>query len=109
MPNYASIALRDAGLWTPFGLAMAQRRFSAEIIAALPVYTRGKRKGLPKAVVVWEKVERGGWRGRGSDDTGALGYVENRVGKIISCKLYGVAPWGSDLPYQGLIAEADCC
>lgn len=106
MTNHAQISERWAGLWTPFGLEFAQRRFPAEVLDAIPRYVRGKHKGAPKAVIVWEKVERGGWVGRGADDNGPVGRVETRKGKIIRCALYGVAPWGTDLPYQGKIADA---
>ena len=106
MTNRAIIADRYAGLWTQFGLEFASRRFPADVIAALPRYQRGKRKGHPKAVIVWEKVERGGWASDGASfGDGANGHVERRVGQIIRVALYGVGPWGSDLPYQGLIAE----
>jgi hypothetical protein len=43
---------RKIGLWTARGMGMAQRYFPPETLASLPVFVSGKRKGLPKAVLV---------------------------------------------------------
>ena len=105
MANRASLSYRDARLSTEFGESYARKLFGDATIDALPKYVRGKNAGKIKGTIVWTKVERGGWIGRGADDCGALGYVENRVGKVISATLHEPAPWRSDLPYGHEIAK----
>lgn len=88
MTNYAHITENTAFLFTEFGEVKARAWFGDAAIDALPKYVRGKHKGKPKGVIVWQKVIRGGWvRGYGE------GYVENRVNQIISRKLCEMAPF----------------
>lgn len=102
MTNYAKITENHSFLFTDFGLDFAKRKFPLEVIDAIPTFKRGKHIGKPKAVIVWRKVTQGGWH---NSDFG--GYVESRVGQIIECHLYGLAPFNSGLPYQGKIATAN--
>lgn len=82
MTQYARIAERSAYLNSDFGMKMAARYFSEEQLAALPVITRGKRKGMLRGEIVWEKVEEGGWVREVNG-----GHVERRVKKVISVKI----------------------
>lgn len=63
MTNYATIETKAAPLSGEFGVSYAARLFGEAALAGLPVYTRGARKGQPKAWLVWEKCTRGGWVG----------------------------------------------
>ncbi len=98
MTHYATITKRHAGLWTDFGEDFARRHFDAATLDALPRFVRGKNKGRIKAVIVWGKVERGGWV---KNCLG--GHVERRVGKAIDITLRK-ADWPND--YGSLIARA---
>lgn len=95
MANYASLTTRECWLGKEFGEQFAIRQFGQEIVNSLPRVTRGKNKDKHKASIRWVKVEKGGWVHKGSDDTGALGYVETRVGQVIACQLI-VKEWGSE-------------
>lgn len=85
MTNYAHIADRSAFLFTEFGEQLARKWFGDKIVDDLPKYVRGKKKGKPKGVITWSKIERGGWvRGYDYED----GYVETRVGHIFDRKIH---------------------
>lgn len=90
MTNKAAIYFNTAYLWTEFGYDYAVRTFGQEVIDTLPKFARGAKKGKPKAMLNWSKVERGGWvtTGSGYDDgEGPMGYVERRVGKVLEINL----------------------
>ena len=88
--NYAHIKTKTAWLWTEFGESYASRVFP-EVVAELPVYVKGKKKGKIKDHrIEWEKVEKGGWVKVGEYQNG---YVERRVGKVIKVSLIK-SPWG---------------
>ncbi len=94
MTNYAQISERNAGLWTDFGLSFAQRLFGDDALAELPRFTRGKNKGKIKAVIVWRKIDRGGWVKEHDEH----GHVESRVGKIVAAAIHECAwpePFGA--------------
>jgi len=94
MTNYADIQTRNAWLSSEFGEQMARRYFGDEAVDNMPVYARGKRKGLLKGQIQWRKVERGGWVSDQRASNGR-GYVENRLGKVIAADL--VMPrWGAE-------------
>jgi hypothetical protein len=66
MTNYAIIEQKSARLSGEFGFSYASRLFGEDVIAQLPRYVRGPKKGQVKGYIVWEKVVRGGWvRGQG--------------------------------------------
>lgn len=94
MSNRASYRTNSAWLGKEFGEQMARRHFGDEAVDALPRYVRGKNKGKFKAEIQWIKVERGGWVNQGSDDAGAIGFVENRVGDVIAVRLIQ-REWGT--------------
>lgn len=91
----ASIGVQNALLFTDFGEMMARRYFPAEMVDALPRYKRGKHVGKLKGMVVWHKVQRGGWVREQSMGCGerSIGHVERRVGQIIKVELTE-AEWG---------------
>ena len=87
MTNYAESAVRSASLASDFGAEFAAKHFAADVLAKLPRYVRGPKKGKLKGEVEWVRCTRGGWvRGTGWDSEG---YAENRVGRIIEVKLIG--------------------
>jgi hypothetical protein len=104
----ASINERTAFLFTDFGERMARQWFGDAAVEALPKFTRGKHAGKPKGVLVWRKVERGGWVRTGSAFAGERGpgYVEQRVGQIIDKRLCEQAPYGAQEPYGRTVAQA---
>lgn len=57
----ASYERKIAALTTDFGLKVATEKFGAELIARMPVYTRGPKKGKPKGALTWIKCSEGGW------------------------------------------------
>ena len=61
MTTRAHIIRRSASLATDFGLSYATKLFGADVVAQLPLFSRGPRKGKIKAFLVWEKAESGGW------------------------------------------------
>lgn len=79
MTNHASRIKRDAPLSSDFARSFVERRYGSEgaalIYSLLPKFSRGPRKGLVKGYVRWIKTERGGWVGKGSDGSQALGHV----------------------------------
>jgi hypothetical protein len=85
MTNYAEFAVRSASLASDFGGEFAAKYFAADVLAKLPVYVRGPKKGKLKGEVEWVRCIRGGWV-RGMDGGG---HAENRVGRIIVVKLIG--------------------
>ena len=87
MTNYAAFAVRSASLASDFGIEFATKHFSADVLAKLPVYVRGPKKGKRKGEVEWIRCTRGGWV-RGAGGSGE-GYAENRVGRIVEVKLIG--------------------
>lgn len=91
--SYAQILTREAYLFSEFGESMARRYFGDDVIDSLPRFVRGKNKGKIKGMVRWKKVERGGWVNTGRAIEGPVGYVENRVGKVILVELLK-AEWG---------------
>jgi hypothetical protein len=87
MTNYAEFAVRSASLASDFGGEFAAKYFAADVLAKLPVYVRGPKKGKLKGEIEWTRCTRGGWvRGTG---WGGEGYAENRVGRIIEIRLIG--------------------
>lgn len=90
MTNLAEFSEKSAALSTDFGYEMASRYFGESAVESLPKYVRGAKKGLPKGRIGWKKVEKGGWVSTGfaAVDNVAAGYVERRVGKVISAELY---------------------
>ena len=76
MTNYARFETNSASLCTEFGETLARKHFG-DIVDRMPVYVRGKKKGLLKGEVTWTKCTIGGWVKTGgySDDYGACGYV----------------------------------
>jgi hypothetical protein len=95
MTNYARYTERQSFLFTDFGREFAERKFGKNTIERLPKYVRGKHKGMPKAIVVWRKCDQGGWSGRGADYDGPMGFVENRVGKVVLVELFALPSYGS--------------
>lgn len=90
--NYARVERKQAFLFLgEFGLEFATKKFGPAAIAALPKFKKGKNVGKPKAMVTWQKVERGGW----VRELGA-GHVESRVGQIVSIEIreakFGLEP-----------------
>lgn len=89
MTNYAHIEEKTAFLSTEFGENIARKWFGDERVDAMPRYIKGKRKGMLKGIVVWQKIVRGGWvkTARATANGDAEGYVEHRVGMIFGKKL----------------------
>ncbi len=67
----ASIEHKVAPLCGEWGYKVAVEKFGQALVDALPVYTRGPRKGKPKGALCWTKVGVGGW-----SREGGLGHVE---------------------------------
>ena len=85
MVHYAKFSTRYAALGETFGYDFAVRKFGAEKIDALleefGTYRSGKRKGLNKGFIVWNKCEKGGWCRTGAYDHDAgqaSGFVETK-------------------------------
>jgi len=57
----AVIVTRDAYINSDFGTSYATKLFGEEAIASLPEISRGKRKGMKKGMLFWEKCTEGGW------------------------------------------------
>src|SRR4051812_4765351 len=57
----ATIETKSAWIGQDFGRDLAIRWFGEEIVASLPVYSRGKSKGKCKVYLVWDKCIVGGW------------------------------------------------
>jgi hypothetical protein len=57
----ANLETRSAPLSEEFGRDYATRLFGAEALADLPRYTRGPKKGQPKAWLRWYRATSGGW------------------------------------------------
>jgi hypothetical protein len=101
MTNYAQIEERSSFLFSDFGENLARQWFGNETVDALPKFQRGKHKGKPKGVLVWQKVVKGGWVREGFE----TGYVENRVGHVIKRQLREMADFASGERYGKLIEE----
>lgn len=73
--NYALAYKKSAPVYRDFVRPFLERHFSAAVVdalfEALPVYSRGPRKGLKKGYVHWTKVERGGWHREGPSYNGS--------------------------------------
>lgn len=97
MTLYANIAQREEFLFRPETEALARRFFGDAVIDALPRFVRGKHKGAIKGMIRYKRVLKGGWVRTGSAAYGgpAPGYVEDRVGRIISAEIC-TAPWGEE-------------
>jgi hypothetical protein len=97
MTHLAQTQWNQAYLSGDFGESLARRYFGDELVDAMPRYVRGKRKGLLKGQIRWEKVVRGGWVRTGAYDVdhGPSGYVERRVNKIIAAEL-SIPQWRED-------------
>lgn len=97
MTHLAQFKAGHAYISGEFGESMARRYFGDEVVDSMPRYVRGKRKGLLKGQIRWEKVTRGGWVRTGAYDVdhGPSGYVERRVSKIISAELL-IPQWRED-------------
>ena len=61
MTNYAKFTTRSAPLASEFGRDWATKLFGAAVLAQVPVFSRGPKKGLPKGCVCWVDVSIGGW------------------------------------------------
>lgn len=57
----ATYEKKVAWLSSDWGLQVATEKFGADLIAQMPVYTRGPRKGKPKGALTWVKCTEGGW------------------------------------------------
>jgi hypothetical protein len=105
--SYAQISCRSSWLNTDFGKNYATKIFGEELVNSLPIASKGKNKGkIKNHFIEWDKVEKGGWVKTGKYDWDAQmanGYVERRVGKVISARLF-VQEWGK--PPQ-LVREVD--
>lgn len=57
----AAIEKKVAFLSSDWGLQVATEKFGADLIAQMPTYSRGARKGKPKGALTWIKCTEGGW------------------------------------------------
>lgn len=67
MVQYARIDIKTAYMSGDFAVSYATRLFGAEAVAALPLISRGKRKGQIKGLLTWRKATVGGWWREGSE------------------------------------------
>ena len=81
--NRAVVTSHSAMLFSDFGIGMAQRYVPQAVIDAMPRFVRGKHVGKPKGVIVWKRVDRGGW----VYEPGG-GHVEGRVGQNIDIAIH---------------------
>lgn len=58
---HAITETRRAPLWEEFGIEYATRLFGAEMLDALPRFTRGPKKGQINAWLIWMRATTGGW------------------------------------------------
>jgi hypothetical protein len=87
MVQYARIDIKTAYMSGDFAVSYATRLFGAEAVAALPLISRGKRKGQIKGILTWQKASVGGWH-RNGDASGVVlpGFVSATVsvdGKVV--------------------------
>lgn len=87
MTHRATIATKHVFGINEFWEERARAWFGDEAVDSLPRFVRGKRVGQIKGVIEYRKVERGGWVSQGNYHGSAVGYVENRVGRVISATL----------------------
>lgn len=80
MVQYARIDIKTAYMSGDFAVSYATRLFGAEAVAALPLISRGKRKGQIKGILTWQKASVGGWH-RNGDASGVVlpGFVSATV------------------------------
>lgn len=57
----ATYEKKIAWLSGEWGLKVATEKFGAELIAQMPTYAHGPRKGLPKGALTFVKCTEGGW------------------------------------------------
>ncbi len=59
--QYAVVEHRCVAMSTDFSQTLVAEKFGPEVLARLPLYSRGPRKGLPKGYLCWRKCTVGGW------------------------------------------------
>ncbi|CAB4165360.1 hypothetical protein UFOVP820_38 [uncultured Caudovirales phage] len=88
--------IKEAFLWTDFGIEFAKRHFTEEQIAKLPVYKRGPKAGKIRGAIRWARVKEGGFVYRSPMQYSIPSrYVENRAGKMVAVEL-STAEWGEE-------------
>jgi len=85
MSRAAVFEVRNAFLWTDFGIEFALRHFTQEQIDQLPKFVRGPKKGKVKGCITWVKCIEGGFvYSSPCFKVVPERYVENRRGKTIA-------------------------
>lgn len=105
MANHAQISTKSCFLFTEFGEQTARKWFGDEAVDALPRFVRGKNKGKIKGVIVWRKVEKGGWVSGQRYYGEASGRVETRVGQVVYKALCEMPVFGTPAEEAKVIVE----
>lgn len=79
----ASYEIKTAKLASDFGVQMAERWFTAEQLALVPMLKAGKDKGKMRGIIEWKKVHVGGWQ-RDKNGLGGVQYPGTRDVTIIA-------------------------
>ncbi len=95
MWQYARIDKKRAFLCSDFGYDYAVRTFGKVFVDSLPKFVKGKNKGKTKGSIEWARCVEGGFYKTGYNR--GEGFVENRVGKIVSIVI-NVQGWGDHYP-----------